>query len=53
MNGCLFTKYGILVAGVAFDEGRPKVHLSKPHKWFEGQQGQSPESVEAAAADGS
>ena len=52
-NGRLFTKYGILAAGVALDEGKAKVHLGKPRKWFEEQQAPPQESVEPAAADSS
>jgi hypothetical protein len=37
-NGRLFTKYGILAAGVGIDQGKAKVHLGKPRKWFEEQQ---------------
>ena len=44
-NGRLFTKYGILAAGVALDQGKAKVHLGKPRKWFEEQPGPPPESV--------
>ena len=52
-NGRLFTKYGIVAAGVALDQGKAKVHLSKPRKWFEEQQGLPPESEQPAAADSS
>jgi hypothetical protein len=37
-NGRLFIKYGILAAGIGLDQGKAKVHLGKPRKWFEGQQ---------------
>jgi hypothetical protein len=36
-NGRLLVDYGILTAGVALDEGKAKIHLSKPRKWFEEQ----------------
>jgi len=48
-NGRLFTKYGILAAGVGLDDGKAKVHLGKPRKWFEEQQGPASGSVERAA----
>ncbi|MCW8984315.1 MAG: hypothetical protein OQK55_03155 [Thermoanaerobaculales bacterium] len=48
-NGRLFTKYGILAAGVALDQGKAKVYLGKPRKWFEDQQGPPPESVDQEA----
>jgi hypothetical protein len=38
MDGRLFVKYGIIAAGIALDQGKAKVHLGKPRKWFEGQQ---------------
>jgi hypothetical protein len=37
-NGRLFIKYGILAAGIGLDQGKAKVHLGKPRKWFEEQQ---------------
>ena len=52
-NGRLFTKYGIVAAGVALDEGKAKVHLSKPRKWFEEEQGLQPGSEQPATADNS
>jgi hypothetical protein len=39
-NGRLFIKYGILLAGIGFEEGKAKVRLAKPRKWFE-EQGRS------------
>ena len=36
-NGRLFTKYGIVAAGIALDQGKAKVQLAKPRKWFEEQ----------------
>jgi len=50
-NGRLYVKHGILAAGIALDEGKGKIHLSKPRKWFDEQKGPAPESVEPAAAD--
>ena len=52
-NGRLFTKYGIVAAGVALDEGKAKVHLSKPRKWFEEEKGLPAESELPFAADNS
>ena len=48
-DGRLFIKYGILAAGVALDQGKAKVHLGKPRKWFEEQQSPPLESVERDA----
>ena len=36
-NGRLFVRFKSVMAGVAFDEGKSKIHLSKPRKWFEEQ----------------
>jgi hypothetical protein len=36
-NGRLFVKFKSVMAGVAFDEGTSKIHLSKPRKWFDEQ----------------
>ena len=36
-NGRLFVKFKSVMAGVGFDEGKAKTHLSKPRKWFEEQ----------------
>ena len=52
-NGRLFIKYGILAAGVALDQGKGKLHLSKPRKWFEEQQSAPSESADPAPADNS
>jgi len=52
-TGRLFIKYGILAAGIALDQGKGKVHLSKPRKWFEEQQTAPSESAQPVAADGS
>ena len=48
-TGRLFINYGILAAGIALDQGKGKVHLSKPRKWFEEQQGRPPENADPAA----
>jgi hypothetical protein len=50
-NGRLFIKHGILAAGIALDQGKAKVHLAKPRKWFEEQQNPQPVSAEQAADD--
>lgn len=50
-NGRLFIKYGIVAAGVALDEGKGKIHLAKPRKWFEEQQNPQRESAEQATDD--
>jgi len=50
-NGRLFVKFKSVMAGVAFDEGKSKFHLSKPRKWFEEQPTgleSSPSPTEAA-----
>ncbi len=36
-NGRLFVRFKSVMAGVSFDEGKSKIHLSKPRKWFEEQ----------------
>jgi hypothetical protein len=36
-DGRLFIKYEIVAAGVALDQGKAKVHLARPRKWFEDQ----------------
>jgi hypothetical protein len=36
-NGRLFVRFKAVMAGVSFDEGTSKIHLSKPRKWFEEQ----------------
>ncbi len=44
-NGRLFVRFKSVMAGVSFDDGKSKVHLSKPRQWFEGQpKGPEPES---------
>jgi hypothetical protein len=35
IDGRLFIDYGILTAGVGLNQGKAKVHLGKPRKWFE------------------
>jgi hypothetical protein len=37
-NGRLFIKYGIVAAGIGLGQGKAKVHLGKPRKWFEEQE---------------
>ncbi len=36
-NGRLFVRFKSVMAGVSFDDGKSKIHLSKPRKWFEEQ----------------
>jgi hypothetical protein len=36
-NGRLYLKHGILAAGIALDQSKARVHLSKPRKWFDEQ----------------
>ncbi|MCJ7753555.1 MAG: hypothetical protein MUP13_03215, partial [Thermoanaerobaculales bacterium] len=36
-NGRLFVRFKSVMAGVSFDEGKSKIQLSKPRKWFEEQ----------------
>jgi hypothetical protein len=36
-NGRLFVRFKSVMAGVSFDDGKSKVHLSKPRKWFDEQ----------------
>lgn len=36
-EGRLFAKFKSVMAGVSFDGGKAKIHLSKPRKWFEAQ----------------
>ena len=38
-NGRLYLKHGILAAGIALDDSKAKIQLSKPRKWFEEQEG--------------
>ena len=52
-DGRLFMKYGIMAAGIALDQGHGKVHISKPRKWFEEQQGPPKENGQPATADDS
>ncbi len=46
-DGRLYLKHGILAAGIALDQSKAKVHLSKPRKWFEEQAGIAPQKREA------
>jgi hypothetical protein len=34
-NGRIFARYGKLSAGIALTDGKTKLHLAKPRKWFE------------------
>jgi hypothetical protein len=34
-NGRIFAKYGALAAGIGLTDGKAKLHLAKPRKWFE------------------
>ena len=36
-DGRLFARFKAVKAGVSLDQGKAKIHLSKPRKWFEGQ----------------
>lgn len=36
-DGRIYVKYKALAAGVSLDQGKAKVHISKPKKWFEAQ----------------
>ena len=49
-NGRILVDYSILTAGIALDEGKAKIHLAKPRKWFEEQQNPQPERVESTAS---
>ncbi len=43
-NGRLFVRFKSVMAGVSFDDGKSKVHLSKPRKWYE-EQPKGPQST--------
>ena len=44
-DGRLFVKFKALMAGVSIDEGKAKIHLSKPRQWFDRQpRGPRPEN---------
>jgi hypothetical protein len=36
-DGRLFVRFKAVMAGVSIDDGKAKIHLSKPRKWFEEQ----------------
>jgi len=36
-DGRLFVRFKAVMAGVSLDQGKAKIHLSKPRKWFESQ----------------
>jgi len=42
-DGRIFVKFKAVAAGVALNQGKAKIHLSKPRKWFE-EQPKGPES---------
>jgi len=42
-NGRLFVRFKSIMAGVSFDEGKSKIHLTKPRQWFD-EQPKGPES---------
>jgi hypothetical protein len=47
-DGRLFVRFKSVMAGVSLDQGKAKIHLSKPRKWFEDQSsGPSGGSVQA------
>jgi hypothetical protein len=52
-DGRIYARYGIFAAGVALDQGKKKVRLSNPRKWFEEQPGPPTESVRLAAPNNS
>jgi len=37
VDGRLFARFKAVMAGVSLDQGKAKIHLSKPRKWFEAQ----------------
>lgn len=48
-DGRLFVRFKSVMAGVALDQGKATIHLSKPRKWFE-EQPKGPEASSAAEA---
>ena len=52
-NARLYIKHGGLAAGVALDQGKGKIILSKPRKWFEELQSAPLEDAQSATADNS
>ena len=36
-DGRLFVRFKSVMAGISLDQGKAKIHLSKPRQWFEGQ----------------
>ncbi len=49
-TGRIFAKHGIMAAGMALDQGKRKVILIKPRKWFEEQQSPPSDDFRPAAA---
>ena len=49
-DGRLFVRFKSVMAGVSLDQGKAKIHLSKPRKWFE-EQSNGPPASSAQAAD--
>jgi hypothetical protein len=47
-DGRLFIRYGVIAAGIALDQGKSKIHISKPRRWFEAETGMSAETDEPA-----
>lgn len=43
-DGRLFVRFKSVMAGVSLDQGKAKIHLSKPRMWFEEQSSGSPAS---------
>ena len=52
-NARLYIKHGGLAAGVALDQGKGKIILSKPRKWFEELQSAPLEDAQSATEDNS
>ena len=48
-DGRFFVRFKSVMAGVGLDQGKAKIHLSKPRKWFD-EQPKGPESTPAAEA---
>ena len=36
-NGRMYVKYKGLAAGLAIDDGKAKIHVAKPRRWFDEQ----------------
>jgi hypothetical protein len=50
-NGRVFARHGVRAAGVAFDEGKSKLILTRPRRWFEKQQKPPSSGSQTAAAE--